>query len=109
MPASPRRPDPDAPRQNVDGFLAENGIDLHGGPITMLANAPQPLGYVFNPLSLFWCHDRPGAPVCVIAEVHNTYGQRHRYLLHPDDARSRGRREAVLRSPFNSPSTAVTG
>ena len=72
-------------RANVDDYLAENGIDLHGGRITMLTNA-RSAGYVFNPLSLYWCHDRAGDVVCVIAEVHNTYRQRHRYLLRPDDA-----------------------
>jgi DUF1365 family protein len=86
-------------RANLDLFLAEHGIDLGGGAITMLAN-PRAFGYVFNPLSLFWCHDAAGALRCVIAEVHNTYGQRHRYLLHPDEA---GRAEVAKRfyvSPF---------
>ncbi len=72
-------------RANVDAFLAESGIDLHGGPVTMLTNA-RSLGYVFNPLTLFWCHDRSGDLRCVIAEVHNTYGGTHCYLLNPDDA-----------------------
>jgi cyclopropane fatty-acyl-phospholipid synthase-like methyltransferase/DUF1365 family protein len=93
--------DPDRTlRANVEAYLADNGIDLDGGSITMLANA-RVLGYVFNPLSLFWCHDRTGQLVCVIAEVHNTYGQRHRYLLRPDDA---GRAEAEKQfyvSPFH--------
>ncbi len=71
-------------RANLDDHLAEHGIDLHGGRITMLANA-RSLGYVFNPLTLYWCHGSDGAVICVIAEVHNTYGQRHRYLLRPDD------------------------
>lgn len=72
-------------RANVDAFLATEGIDLRGGQVLMLANAAV-LGHVFNPLSVFWCHDADGAPVCVIAEVHNTYGERHCYLLRPDDA-----------------------
>ncbi len=71
-------------RENVDGYLAENGIDLRGGQIRMLANA-RVLGYVFNPLSVYWCHDRDGSLRCVIAEVHNTYGQRHRYLLQTNE------------------------
>ena len=43
-------------RANVDAYLAENGIDLRGGRIRMLANA-RVLGYVFNPLTVYWCHD----------------------------------------------------
>ncbi|MBN9620962.1 MAG: DUF1365 family protein, partial [Actinobacteria bacterium] len=70
----------------------------------MLADA-RAAGYVFNPLTLFWCHDRSGAVVAVIAEVHNTYGQRHRYLLRPDDA---GRAE-VAKEFYVSPFYPVDG
>ncbi|HEV7192448.1 MAG TPA: DUF1365 family protein [Jatrophihabitantaceae bacterium] len=91
----PRRPI----RENVDAFLAGHGIDLAGGRVTMLANA-RSFGYVFNPLSLFWCHDPSGALVCVIAEVRNTYGQAHCYLLHTDDAGRAETEKKFYVSPF---------
>jgi len=71
----------DAPsiRSNIDGYLADYGIDLAGGRVLMLADAAT-FGYVFNPLSVFWCFDPDGAIVAVLAEVHNTYHQRHVYL-----------------------------
>ena len=72
-------------RENVDTYLAEQGIDLRGGRITMLANA-RVAGYVFNPLSVFWCHRDTGELACVVAEVHNTYGERHRYLMRTERA-----------------------
>jgi DUF1365 family protein len=71
-------------RENLDEWLADRGIALAGGQVLMLANA-RVLGYVFNPLSVYWCHDASGALVCVVAEVHNTYGGRHCYLLRTDD------------------------
>jgi uncharacterized protein len=86
-------------RANVDSYLARHGIDLAGGRVLMLASA-RVLGYVFNPLSVFWCHAADGTLAAVVAEVHNTYGERHAYLLHPD---SRGRAEAAKKfyvSPF---------
>lgn len=86
-------------RANVDAYLAANGIDLRGGPITMLANA-RSLGYVFNPLSLFWCHDAEGELVCVVAEVRNTYGGQHCYLLRTDDAGRAETEKAFYVSPF---------
>ncbi|MET7769637.1 DUF1365 domain-containing protein [Nocardia sp. NPDC005366] len=94
--------DPDTPlRRNVEDYLAEHGVDLRGGRVLMLANA-RVLGYVFNPLTLYWCRDDTGAPVCVIAEVHNTYGGRHRYLLHTDDnGRARTAKQFYV-SPFNA-------
>ena len=69
------------------------------GQITMLANA-RSVGYVFNPLSLFWCHDRAGQIVCVVAEVHNTYGQRHRYLLRTDESGRADTEKQFYVSPF---------
>jgi DUF1365 family protein len=70
-------------KQNIGYFLARQGIDLGGqGRIVMLAN-PRVLGHVFNPLSVFWCFDCSGDLAAVVAEVHNTYGERHAYLLRP--------------------------
>jgi DUF1365 family protein len=86
-------------RANVDDYLAGNGVDLRGGSITMLANA-RSLGYVFNPLSLFWCHDPAGQLVCVVAEVRNTYGGRHCYLLRTDDAGRAETEKTFYVSPF---------
>lgn len=92
--------DPDATlRENVDYWLATQGVDLDGGRIVMLANA-RSLGHVFNPLSVYWCHRADGALECVVAEVHNTYGERHCYLLRTDDAgRARTPKEFYV-SPF---------
>ncbi len=76
--------DPDRSiKANVVAYLAENGIDLTAGRVVMLANA-RVGGYVFNPISVHWCYDRDGALAVILAEVHNTYGERHVYLLRPD-------------------------
>ena len=86
-------------RENIDDLLTEYGIDLAGGRIHMLA-LPRVLGHVFNPLSLFWCSRPDGSLACVVAEVHNTYGGRHAYVLQTDE---RGRASAAKQfyvSPF---------
>jgi DUF1365 family protein len=70
-------------RANLDTWLATHGVDLDGGRVVMLANA-RSLGYVFNPITLYWCSRPDGRTECVVAEVHNTYGERHCYLLRPD-------------------------
>jgi DUF1365 family protein len=82
---------------DVQTLLAEHGITADR--ILMLAMA-RTLGYVFNPISVFWCYDAVGEQVAVLAEVHNTYGERHTYVLHPDE---NGRSEvdkALYVSPF---------
>jgi predicted NAD/FAD-binding protein/DUF1365 family protein len=87
-------------KANVENFLALNGIAPDGGRIVMAANA-RALGYCFNPISVFWCHRRTGELAGVVVEVHNTYGERHAYLVHPDD-QGRARTEKQLYvSPFH--------
>jgi uncharacterized protein len=93
--------DPDGTlRGNVERYLDLQGIGLDGGRITMLASA-RVFGHVFNPLSVFWCHDAAGNLRCVIAEVHNTYGQRHCYLLETDSAGRASVSKEFYVSPFN--------
>jgi hypothetical protein len=67
-------------RTQVEAMLAEAGIDIDGGPIRLLC-MPRVLGYVFNPLSLYYCH-RPDETLAAVAlEVNNTFGERHVYLV----------------------------
>ncbi len=70
-------------RHGVTGFLERRGVGPVGR-IRMLAQ-PRVLGHVFNPLSIYWC-EAPGG-THVVAEVHNTYGERHGYLLRPGQTR----------------------
>ena len=91
-------------RENVDAFLATRGIDLDGGRVLMLAN-PRALGYCFNPISVFWCHHRSGELAGVVLEVHNTYGDRHAYLVQTDE---HGRAE-VDKTMYVSPFHDVAG
>lgn len=86
-------------REKLDAWLAERGVDLGGGRVVMLA-AARVLGYVFNPISVYWCHDADGRLACVVAEVHNTYGGRHAYLLRPDEAGLARAAKEFYVSPF---------
>lgn len=90
----------DTLRGRVDGFLASKGISLPGGTVTALLQA-RVLGFVFNPLSLYWCHDAQGTLRHVIAEVHNGYGQRHAYLLPPTSDQPAMVDKKLYVSPFN--------
>lgn len=57
-----------------------HGIDLDSGRILLLCY-PRLFGYTFNPLSVYFCHDRDGALALVIYEVRNTFGAIHSYVL----------------------------
>ena len=65
----------------LDRTLARFGIDLEGGRVELLC-FPRVLGYVFNPLSVWYCRHRDGSLRAVLLEVANTFGERHGYLLH---------------------------
>jgi uncharacterized protein len=91
---------PDTLRRRIDAYLAGHGVHLHGGEVTALLQA-RVLGYVFNPLSLFWCHDADGVLRAVVAEVHNTHGERHAYLLPPDQEQAVMVPKKLYGSPFN--------
>ena len=69
-------------RSWAEGVLASGGVSASDLQIKLLC-FPRVLGWVFNPLSLWYCQDKSGAPVAVIAEVRNTFGERHCYLLKP--------------------------
>ncbi|HTJ67845.1 MAG TPA: DUF1365 domain-containing protein [Actinospica sp.] len=86
-------------RRNVDRYLAEQGVDIDGGRVLMLTGA-RAFGYVFNPITVYWCHAADGGLACVIAEVHNTYGGRHRYLLRTDDLGRAETKKEFFVSPF---------
>lgn len=86
-------------RANLDSYLAANGIALDGGRILMLAQ-PRSLGYAFDPVAFFYCYRADESPACVIAEVRNTFGERHCYLIRVDKTADTEVSKALYVSPF---------
>ena len=64
----------------VEGQLAAAGMTFPVGRIELLC-FPRVLGFVFNPLSVYFCHDVGGRLAAILYEVKNTFGQQHGYLL----------------------------
>ena len=91
-------------RGNVSAYLARHDIDLTtpaGQGRILMAAHPRAFGHCFNPISVFWCFDGDGRPAATVVEVHNTYGDRHAYLVHPDDqGRARTPKQMYV-SPFH--------
>src|SRR5271169_3065133 len=84
-------------------LAAENVVA--DGEIVLYA-FPRMLGYVFNPVSFWVCHDRQGSVRAVLCEVCNTFGECHNYLLAHADGRplasgeTLGARKVFHVSPF---------
>ena len=65
----------------VEARLAEAGLESGGIQVSLLCY-PRILGYAFNPLSVFYCRRaRDEALIAILYEVHNTFGERHCYLI----------------------------
>ncbi|MFZ0013145.1 MAG: DUF1365 domain-containing protein [Acidimicrobiia bacterium] len=64
----------------VETTLREAGVELEGGPVRLLA-FPRILGYVFDPISIWYCHGPDEDLRAVIYEVRNTFGDRHSYVV----------------------------
>jgi uncharacterized protein len=76
-------------RAQVALHLAQAGIDCNGGKIQLLC-MPRIFGYGFNPLSIYFCYDATTALRAIVYEVHNTFGERHSYLIPAQGHASKG-------------------
>ena len=93
----------------IRGLLAAEGVAADGEIV--LYAFPRMLGYVFNPVSFWLCHDVDGRVRAVLCEVCNTFGERHNYLLaHPDGRPLASGETLRARKAFHvSPFCAVAG
>lgn len=67
----------------------------------LMLTRPSILGYVFAPLTIFYCFDAGGSLTNTVMEVRNTYGQRHNYVVSfGEDGRATATKNFYV-SPFN--------
>lgn len=64
----------------LESALINSGIDTQGGAIRLLC-FPRVLGYVFNPLSIYYCYHADGRLMAILHQVRNTFGEMHCYLI----------------------------
>jgi len=69
---------PGSLRQRVDSQLAAKGLKAER---VVLVTVPRFMGYVFNPVSFYYAYGQQGQMVAALAEVNNTFGEKHLYLL----------------------------
>lgn len=72
-------------KECIRAFARKNGIELGPFGKVMLLTLPRVFGYIFNPVSIYYCFDAEGKPVCSIAEVGNTFREKKLYLLRPEE------------------------
>lgn len=78
--AFPNRGSVRSVRDKLEQCLQEFGCTTPVGRVELIT-AVRYFRYVFNPVSFYYCYSRDGAPLYHVAEINNTYGERHLYVL----------------------------
>jgi DUF1365 family protein len=72
-------------KERIVAYLRQNGIELGPFGRVMLLTLPRVFGYVFNPVSIYYCFNAEGSPVCSVAEVGNTFREMKLFLLRREE------------------------
>jgi uncharacterized protein len=90
-------------RRDLEDAVRREGLPLPGGRVELLTSG-RILGHVFNPVSFFYCYDADLRLRLVVAEVNNTFGDRHAYVLPVEGGSFEWARKKLLHvSPFTRP------
>ncbi len=87
-------------KERIHGFLREKGLVPAPADRVMLLTLPRVLGYIFNPISIYYCFNSAGEPVATVAEVGNTFREMKLFLLRAEDQKPGGAFEKILPKDF---------
>jgi DUF1365 family protein len=90
------------PRAYVERQMTQAGMAPDGGAIRLLT-LPRMLGFVFNPLSVYFIHHPDGGLRAILWEVSNTFGERHSYLIPVADSEAPAIRQSCAKRLHVSP------
>jgi DUF1365 family protein len=93
-------------KDRVVAFAAQRGVEVKGGRV-VLVTLPRVFGYLFNPVSFYFCSDRSGKPLAAIAEVTNTFREMKPYFLGPDSLDNGAFRRTEAKHFYVSPFSDV--
>lgn len=89
----------------IENLLRNAHVDIEGGSIRILC-FPRVFGYVFNPLTVYFCHEASGVLRALVYEVRNTFDEKHAYVVPVDHRQNQltpikhGRAKQFYVSPF---------
>jgi DUF1365 family protein len=90
-------------KERLIGFLRRHGIDLGPFGRVMLLTLPRVAGYIFNPISIYYCFDSEGKPAGSVAEVGNTFREMKLYLLGREELAANAFNKTVPKHFYVSP------
>ncbi|MFM7815830.1 MAG: DUF1365 domain-containing protein [Verrucomicrobiota bacterium] len=91
-------------KASLSAWLADQGVHLPPDARVRLVTLPRVLGYVFNPVSFYFCSTANGTPIAAVAEVGNTFGELKPFLIPGSGSQDRFRRTVPKHfyvSPFS--------
>jgi DUF1365 family protein len=96
-------------RAHVGRLLANCGLEIAGGRVLLFCY-PRVLGFVFNPLSIYYCYDAQDRLAALVYEVRNTFGEAHSYVapVKPHEAAQSGVRQERDKLFYVSPFLDMT-
>ena len=89
-------------REHLEAVVRAEGLEMPRGRVELLTNG-RVLGHVFNPVSFFYAYDESDRLALVVAEVNNTFGDRHSYVLPVGGGEGWERKKVMHVSPFTRP------
>ena len=100
----------DTVKGNVLRYLEQHDLAEESGKIYLLTHL-RTWGHVFNPVSFYFVEDKNGKPLCMIAEVANTFKEQKLYLVTADKLKDGTYRDAQKKyfyiSPFSDLDTTI--
>lgn len=93
-------------KENILLYLKGKGIDLNGGRIMVLTYL-RTFGYVFNPVSLYYCFDNANNPLCVVPEIGNTFGELKPFFVGKEDLDGNKFKDSQTKFYYISPFTKL--
>jgi len=94
--------------ERARALLDDAGLGSFGARIEIVCY-PRVLGYVFNPLSVYFCRDQDGCVGAVIYEVSNTFGERKSYVIAAGASRNGVLAQSCDKELYVSPYTHAAG
>jgi uncharacterized protein len=94
------RPHPLGAKATLLAWVASQGLPLPADTRVLLLTHCRVFGYIFNPVSFYFCLDAHDRPLCAVAEVGNTFGELKPFLLGPEHFDGEGRFRRVVPKHF---------
>ena len=91
-------------KENIRAYLKNQGVEDKVHRIQLMTNV-RTFGYIFNPVSFYFCFDASNAPLCVVTEIGNTFGELKYFYLGPDKKNLRTFKDQQVKYYYISPFT----